>query len=212
MQVNQISILDYGLGNIFSINECLKKAGYATKLISKREEIESAEFLILPGVGAFGVAMNYLKQNHLVMPLLQHVATGKPLVGICLGMQLLFESSEEHGYVAGLGLIKGHVKKFQPLENSPMRIPHIGWNKVNIPNNEDQQYLSFLKKEEPYFYFVHSYHANPENPNNLLLTSEYAGLNFCAAVKHQNIVGFQFHPENSAQLGQLLIKNIPTLF
>lgn len=211
MQVKEISILDYGLGNIFSINECLKKAGYSTKLIKEGSEVEESQILVLPGVGAFGVAMNYLEQNNLVQPLLQHAAAGKPLIGICLGMQLLFDSSEEHGFVRGLGLIKGKVKKFEPVDNLPMRIPHIGWNKVNIPNNENQQYLEFLKNEEPYFYFVHSYHANPENNNDVLLNSAYAGVDFCAAVKHQNIVGFQFHPENSAHLGQQLIMNIPNL-
>ena len=128
-------------------------------------------------------------------------------------MQLLFESSEEHGKISGLGLIKGHVKKFEPAKNIPMKIPHIGWNNVAIPSNSNKKYLSFLDNQtENNFYFVHSYHCIPQNYDDVLLTSTYGGVNFCAAVKRQNIIGFQFHPENSAQLGQSIIKSIPTLF
>jgi imidazole glycerol-phosphate synthase subunit HisH len=213
MPMMDISILDYGLGNIFSINESFKKAGFTTKLISTASEIEKAETVILPGVGAFGKAMESLKENNLINSIKSHVSKNKPLVGICLGMQLLFEESSEHCNIEGLGLIKGKVRKFEPLLGIPMRIPHIGWNEVYGVENENASHLSFLNKQEAnYFYFVHSYYVEPKNKVDILLEATYAGVKFCAAVKNKNILGFQFHPENSAQTGQELIKHLPQLF
>jgi len=209
VQVKEIAILDYGLGNIFSINESFKKLGFKTNLISSPDDFKNIETLILPGVGAFGVAMDYLKQHHLIAPIKEHVALGKPLIGICLGMQLLFESSTEHGKQDGLGIIKGSVEKFTPVNNLPMRVPHIGWNKVYLGKEFEKNTNFKIFNEERDFYFVHSYFAKPSNKQDVLLNAEYAGLEFCAAVKHNNILGFQFHPENSAQNGQLLIENIP---
>lgn len=196
-----IAIIDYGVGNLFSLASSFKAIGYETIVTGDPETIKKADKLILPGVGAFGDAVKKLRDTGLDKVVIEEVKNGKNLLGICLGMQMLFEKSFEYGEHEGLGLIKGQVI---PMENTipeNLKIPHIGWNALNF------------KKTSPLFkyinngdcvYFVHSYYA--ENcEDSLLATTEY-GKELTAAVQNKNVFGCQFHPEKSGNVGLNILK------
>lgn len=193
-----IAIIDYGAGNIFSVKNALDFIGLPNKLTKDISEIESAGGLILPGVGAFPNAMEMLDKSGLV-PVIQKQARIKPFLGICLGMQLLFDKGYEFGETNGLGLINGTVEKMTP-EN--LSIPHIGWNKLEIQN--DCPLLHGLSKDE-YVYFVHSYKAHC-NDKNISAYCEY-GEKVPGLVFNGNIYGAQFHPEKSGKVGLQILKN-----
>jgi imidazole glycerol-phosphate synthase subunit HisH len=199
-----VIIIDYNIGNIGSIVNMLKKIGVKAKLSSDKHEIASAERLILPGVGAFDNGMKNLNTSGFVEVLNKRVLEDKvPILGICLGMQLLMDSSEE-GVEKGLGWISGEVKKFRFGENSDnLKVPHMGWNIVN-PVNKNTLYKEF--SEESRFYFVHSYHAVCKNRSNILAESNY-GYKFTSSIYNGNIFGVQFHPEKSHKFGMKLLKN-----
>ncbi len=195
-----IAIVDYGAGNLRSVQNTLKHVGAETKTVSKPSELDGADKIVLPGVGAFGAGMAALRESGFVEPIIQAVKTGIPLLGICLGMQYLFEASEEMGIHQGLGLLPGRVVKFPP--NGPL-VPHIGWNQLHI---RQQNPLLRGVNEGDYAYFVHSYYVEASDPNDILASTDY-GLNYASVVGRGNIFGIQCHPEKSQHVGQRILRN-----
>lgn len=206
-----ISIVDYGMGNIFSVQKACEHFGFRSLLINSAEQIKNSECLILPGVGAFGDAMQSLNKFGLIKPITDFIKTGKPFLGICLGMQLLFEESEEFGHHEGLGIIKGRVRKF-PLsdkEGARTKIPNVGWSRIYKArdNNLWEDSLHKGLEDGTFVYFVHSYYCEPDEKSVILSYSEYAGIEFCSSILKGNIYASQFHPEKSGQDGLIIYKN-----
>lgn len=203
-----IVIVDYGLGNLFSIEQACKHLGYSTTLSSDPSIILGASNLILPGVGSFEIAMKQLIAFNLIETLTTFVKTGKPIMGVCLGMQLLFDESNEFGKHNGLGFIKGKVIKFPPIvKNQKIRIPHIGWNKIYKSELDWTNTPLVNINNESLMYFVHSYYVQPELNENILTRTNYEGFEFCSSIKKDNIFGFQFHPEKSGKDGLMIYDN-----
>ena len=196
-----ITLLDYGAGNVRSVRNAIRKLGYSVKDVSKPEDITNAKKLIFPGVGSFGSAMKILEEEGYVEPLVDYIKSGRPFLGICLGLQTLFEGSEESPKTPGLGIIKGYVKRF---DDESLSVPHIGWNDVKLKKRS--MLFSGYKGEK--FYFVHSYRAVPDESNKdwILATTDYGG-EFISAVQKGNIVAVQFHPEKSGKAGLRILKN-----
>lgn len=197
-----IAIIDYGMGNLHSVSKAIERLGYEAVTTSDKEQILAANAVILPGVGAFGDAMQHLNESGMGEVAKQFAATGKPMLGICLGMQLLFQQSEEFGEHQGLGLLNGKVVRFQ----GDFKIPHMGWNKLEFL----QPSPLFAGLEEGHVYFVHSYHVLVEDKQNLLATGDYYGP-VTAIVGKDNVFGMQFHPEKSGELGMKLLGNFLAL-
>lgn len=195
-------IIDYGVGNIGSITNGLRRADINVVVSSDPSVIKQADVLFLPGVGAFKDAMDALEQTHLIPLIKSHVQQNKLLVGICLGMQLLFEESDEYGVAKGLGLLKGRVEYL----DVPYKVPHMGWNGLAIKQSDP---LFNQVKNGDYVYFVHSYGAVCD-PSYILASVDY-GNDIPAIVRHKNVIGYQFHPEKSGQVGLQLLKNIKEL-
>ena len=196
-----IAIIDYGVGNLFSLVSSLKSIGVEAVVTSDVDTIKNAEKLILPGVGAFSDAAKKLRDSGLDKVICQEVAKGKPLMGICLGMQMLFEKSFEYGEHQGLGLIPGEVVPMEGKIPQNLKIPHIGWNALHFKKtSEIFKYIN----ENDCVYFVHSYYAETSD-DNLIATSEY-GKELTAAVQKGNIYGCQFHPEKSGNVGLKILK------
>lgn len=205
-----VVIVDYGHGNLYSIYQACIQVGYNPIISSSQSEIANADTLILPGVGAFKVAMEELMNKNLIEPIFEFVQKGNYLMGVCLGMQLLFDTSDEFGNNKGLGLINGTVEIFPSVINDKkIRVPHIGWN--NIQNNSKQNKWNSSPlaniSEQDYLYFIHSYYAKPVDLNNILSISRYQEFEFCSSVQKDNLFGFQFHPEKSAEQGLSIYKN-----
>lgn len=203
-----IVIVDYGLGNLFSIDQACRHLGYSTKLSSDPNTILGASNLILPGVGSFEIAMKQLNHYNLIETINKFVKSGKPIMGVCLGMQLLFDKSSEFGEHNGLGFIKGNVVKFpEYVKDCKIRIPHIGWNKIykNKFNWENTPLEN--TKNDSLMYFVHSYYVQPELEENILTKTNYSEFEFCSSVRKENIFGFQFHPEKSGKDGLIIYEN-----
>ncbi|EMI41270.1 imidazole glycerol phosphate synthase subunit HisH [Rhodopirellula sp. SWK7] len=194
-----ITIVDYQMGNLRSVQKAVERAGVEAVITSDAAEIAAAERLILPGVGAFGDAISEIRNRDLEAPIKDYLAADRPFLGICLGLQMLFEQGFEHGTYEGLGVIPGDVVKFTlPLS---YKVPHMGWNTVDIgPAGED---LGI--EPQTHFYFVHSYYVRPTDPNVVALTCDYGG-QFCAAVRRGNLFATQFHPEKSQQAGLQLVE------
>jgi glutamine amidotransferase len=206
----KIAIVDYGLGNLFSINQACEYVGLKSSITSDIKVIKEADGLILPGVGAFGDAMRSLHENNLINPLLEFAKNGKPFLGICLGMQLLFSESEEFGNNKGLNLIPGKIVRFPELDEYQLKlkVPQIQWNQVFL-NTKKIWIDSPLKQVNngAYMQFVHSYYGIPEKNEHILSFSEYGGIRYASSVINDNIIGFQFHPEKSAQQGIEIYKS-----
>ncbi len=196
-----IAILDYGAGNLRSVELAFARLGVPTVVTNDAAVAMQADGLILPGVGAFADAMHALEQSGLIPALIHAKETGKPLLGICLGMQALFEGSEEGEGVKGLGFVKGFVRRLPDAEG--LKIPHMGWNDIRA--EKDSPLLCDLPNE-PYVYFVHSYACFAEDPADVLTTTDY-GVRFCSAVQRGNVFGTQFHPEKSGRVGEQMLKN-----
>jgi len=209
-----ITIIDYGLGNLASVANALNKLGIPNQVSNSPNVIKKARVLILPGVGAAGQGMQNLKNLNLDKVIIEEIKRGKPFLGICLGMQLLFEESGE-GNVACLEILKGVVKKYK----KERKVPQIGWNEVKIQYSKIkmQNYNSKVKKilsnikDLSYFYFVNSYYCEPDDTSIVVAESEY-GEKFASIVMKDNIIATQFHPEKSGSIGQQLLKNIFTYF
>ncbi len=197
-----IAIIDYGAGNIFSLRSSFAYLGADAVLTGDKKIIEKADKLVLPGVGAFSDAAKLLKESGLFDTIQKNVATGKPLMGICLGMQLLFEKSYEYGETEGLGLIHGNIKYIGDNMKENLKIPHIGWNSLKFSENKNPifKYID----EGDFVYFVHSYHGT-DCEENTIATTEY-GKTITAAVADKNVFGMQFHPEKSGEKGLSILK------
>lgn len=194
-----IAIIDYGMGNIKSVENAFKKLGGDARITDNKRIINNAHALVLPGVGAIGDALRNLEKKSIAGVIKENVKK-KPFLGICLGMQMLFEYSHENGENKGLGLFKGHVDRI-PL---PVKVPHIGWNQLKILK-KDSKIFSGIREGE-YFYFVHSYHAIPEDRKIISCTTDY-GIQLISGIEYDNIYGLQFHPEKSSNCGLKLLKN-----
>ena len=198
-----IAVIDYGVGNLFSVEKAVAALGADVKVTSDKETIEAAEKIILPGVGAFGDCMKNLEATGLIPTIKSLVADGRPMLGICVGLQILFDGSEESPGAKGLGLIHGMVKKI----NAPgLKIPHMGWNSLTIRESREPRDLFHGLQEHPYVYFVHSYHAVPEDKSVITATTEY-GEQLTASVAVGNLQATQFHPEKSGDVGLSILKN-----
>ena len=200
-----IKIVDYGMGNLRSVQKAFEKLGHAAEICDQPSQLRNADKLVLPGVGAFRDAIHELRRKEMVSPILDHLASGKPFLGICLGLQLLFDVSYEDGEWPGLGIVPGKVVRFQ--DQPDLKIPHMGWNQLqrvgeppifaNIPS-------------DAHFYFVHSYHVVPTDRSVVIAESEH-GERFVAAIGKGNLWATQFHPEKSQKHGLQLLANFAAM-
>lgn len=197
-----IAVIDYGAGNLKSVTKALDHLGYANTIVSRPEELETADGMILPGVGAFPMCMAALRKSGMDQAILQQ-AGKKPLLGICLGMQMLLDSSTEMGGDQGLGLIPGTVEKIK----TNLKLPHIGWNSLNIVNPDP---LTAGLSDGDYVYFVHSFCAKVKNSEDLALTTDY-GTTVTAMIARGNVFGCQFHPEKSGPVGMTILRHFGEL-
>lgn len=199
-----IAIVDYGVGNLYSVEKAFAKFSDDIILTQSADVIDKADKVVLPGVGAFGDCMKNFKASGLMDAVMRAVENNKPVMGICVGLQIMFESSEESPDIKGLGIFKGIVRKI----NAPgLKIPHMGWNSLTINENTHVDINLFKNiRKSPYVYFVHSYHAMPEDKSIILATSVY-GEEITAAVGKNNVIATQFHPEKSGDIGLSIIKN-----
>jgi glutamine amidotransferase len=200
-----IALIDYGAGNLLSVGKAFRHIGCEISVTSDPKELKAASAAVLPGVGAFGDAMECLQRSGLTQPVLDFIASGKPFLGICLGMQLLFESSEESPDVPGLGVLRGQILR---IPDAPgLKIPHIGWNSLDL-QAKDGLYAGL--EPNPYVYFVHSYYLKAEDPEIVSATAEY-GVTIDASVRHKNIMATQFHPEKSGRTGIAMLRNFASM-
>ena len=204
----KVVIIDYQLGNLFSVKQACDTVGIDAKLSSSKEDILNADALVLPGVGAFIEAMNNLQILDLIEAIKNKVNNGTPIFGICLGLQLLFSKSEEFGSGSGLDLIPGIIKKFPDhIKDRKIKVPHITWNQVYKFNNYWQETALKELKDFEFMYFIHSYYVKPDNDSCILTNTNYDGIEFCSSVIKDNIFATQFHPEKSADKGISIYKN-----
>ncbi len=201
--MKKIGIINYGLGNLFSIKSACAQVGMNGILVDEQKDLLNSDAIILPGVGAFNVAMDKIKKKKLNIFIKEFVKTNKPIIGICLGMQLFFDKSYENISTEGLGLIQGEVKFFN-LSSSL----NIGW--YPIKKKKDEKILNSIKNLS-HMYFVHSYYCDPKDKNNILSISNFSNIDFCSSIKFKNIYGFQFHPEKSGENGLKIYQNLKDL-
>ena len=207
-QTKKVTIIDYQLGNLFSVKQACDNIGIQATISSVSKDIEEADAIILPGVGAFIEAMNNLDKLDLVNPIKDYVGAGKPIFGICLGLQLLFSESEEFGSSKGLDIIPGLIRKFQTVKNGKkIKVPQIAWNQVygekkSLANSP----LKDLSERE-FMYFIHSYYVEPSSESWVLTKTNYEGIEYCSSINKNNIFATQFHPEKSSEKGLSIYKN-----
>ncbi|MEY8367209.1 imidazole glycerol phosphate synthase subunit HisH [Anaerovoracaceae bacterium 42-11] len=199
-----IAIIDYGVGNIFSLESSFRYIGQEAVLTSNPAVIEQADKLILPGVGAFGDAAEKLRESGMAEVVLAEAAKGKTLLGICLGMQLLFEKSFEYGEHAGLSLIPGEIVTMEGVVPVDYKVPHIGWNELHFPKNKEKSPIFKYLEEGDFVYFVHTYYGTNCEESTIAVT-EY-GAELTAAVARDNVYGVQFHPEKSGETGMKILR------
>ncbi len=195
-----IAIIDYDSGNLRSVQKAFEKMGEKTYITQNKSDLEKADRIVLPGVGAMKPAMEKLQSLNLIGAIEKAITEGKPFLGICLGLQLLFEKGDESGGVEGLGIIKGRVVRF----NHDLKIPHMGWNNLNIKKSECPLYDGV--ENNSYAYFCHSFYVEPQDTEISATITDY-GNDFTSSIWHQNLYGVQFHPEKSQELGLAIIKN-----
>jgi len=197
------AIIDYGVGNLFSLTQSLKAIGSDAVVTNKEDEIRKADRIILPGVGAFEDAVKKLYSTGLVQVIMNEVSNGKPLLGICLGMQLLFDKSFEYGEHKGLGLIPGEVVPLEGAINPALKVPHIGWNKLNKTDIDEPLFNNLT--QDSYVYYVHSFYEKTDK-KYITGVSEY-GIEVTGSVRYKNVIGMQFHPEKSGRTGLSILKS-----
>ena len=206
-----IAIIDYDMGNLRSVEKAFEAVGHRALITRQRQVIEDASHVVLPGVGAFGDCMRNLESYDLIDPIRLSIASGKPFLGICLGMQLLFTESEEFGSHKGLNVLPGKVVRFRSEQTGedvePLKIPHMGWNAIRM--KKPSRLLEGLSADS-YMYFVHSYYVAPEQQDVVCTATEYGG-SFASSIARDNIFGCQFHPEKSQAGGLKMLKNFGTL-
>ncbi|NJR75939.1 MAG: imidazole glycerol phosphate synthase subunit HisH [Scytonema sp. CRU_2_7] len=197
-----IAVVDYDMGNLHSVCKGLEKAGATPKITDSAKELEKADAVVLPGVGAFDPAVQHLRSRGLEKPIKEAIASGKPFLGICLGLQILFESSAE-GAESGLGIIKGTVRRFRPEPG--IAIPHMGWNQLQLtqPKSHLWEYLP----SQPWVYFVHSYYVEPQEEQVCAATITHGHQTITAAIARDNLMAVQFHPEKSSNIGLQILSN-----
>lgn len=203
--MNTLGIIDYGAGNLASVCNSFRAIGKEARLVRCADDFNGLTHLVLPGVGAFGDCSAALHHQGLVVPIREWIAQDKPFLGICIGYQILFESSEETPGAVGLGIFKGHVQRFQ---TQGIKIPHMGWNEV-LPSNPQAAIWQDMG-EKPYFYYVHSYYPVPEDSSIIAAVSTY-GETYAAAISRGKLIATQFHPEKSQIQGLRLLSNFLTL-
>jgi len=213
MNAPRIAIVDYDLGNVKSMINALSKVGAQPILTNSRKEILSADALVLPGVGAFSHGMQQLKKYNLIDIIHSFASTNKPFLGVCLGMQIMFDRSNEFGETEGLGLFSGDIKIMGVDPIKQQKLPHVGWNSICLPNNIKNWKNTIFSEIQGNtdMYFVHSYAASPLLNAEILATTLYYDHEFCSAVMRGNIYGVQFHPEKSAEPGLLILKSLMDL-
>ncbi len=200
-----IAIIDYGAGNLQSVKKAFDFIGAESVITDNPETINACDKILLPGVGSFGDAMDSMNKKGLIETVKQNALSGKPFLGICLGLQLLFEESEESPGIEGLGIFKGKIKKFSP--DMGLKIPHIGWNSLEI-KQKDTLFKDI--PENSYVYFVHSYYLHAEDENEIATVTNY-GIDFHSAVGKNNIFATQFHPEKSGDVGLQILRNFASM-
>jgi glutamine amidotransferase len=198
-----IAIVDYGMGNLRSVEKGLARSGAPTRVTADPAEIRAADGVVLPGVGAFGACMDNLASRGLTDTIRAVIEDGTPFLGICLGLQLLFEESEEFGPVRGLGILKGKVVRFRGEALDGLKIPQMGWNQLTVDRPVAE--LADIG-ERPYVYFVHSYYVVPDDPEITVASTTY-GVEFTAAIAKDNVFACQFHPEKSQAIGLRILEN-----
>jgi glutamine amidotransferase len=206
-----INIIDYEMGNLRSVEKAFESLGFAARVSADPEAIRSAEKVVLPGVGAFRDCINNLRAGGFVEPLREHISAGKSMLGICVGMQMLFDESEEFGRHQGLGLIPGKVMRFPSgmVETGErLKVPHMGWNNISI-KQESPLFKNIA--DDSFVYFVHSYYCAAENQEDVAASCRYGDVEFCASVWHDNIMATQFHPEKSQDVGLRIFRNFGEL-
>ena len=200
-----IKIIDYGMGNLRSVQKAFEKLGTAAEICGRATELADAEKMVLPGVGAFRDAIHELRQQEMLEPIREHIEAGKPFLGICLGLQLLFDVSYEDGQWEGLGIVPGKVVRFD--DQPELKIPHMGWNSLQVV--KDTPLLDGMPAEA-YFYFVHSYLVVPADESVVLARANH-GQDFVAAIAQENMFATQFHPEKSQRVGMKLLSNFAAM-
>jgi glutamine amidotransferase len=201
-----IAIIDYGMGNLRSVQKALEAVGADAVVSSQPQAILDANSVVLPGVGAFKDCMDNLERLGLIEVVHKSIQSGKPFLGICLGLQLLFEESIEFGTVKGLGILPGKVMRFH-LDDPTLKVPHMGWNTLTL--NKPSPLFDSMDAH-PYYYFVHSYYVVPDNPDMISTTTQY-GVEFVSGIQHENIHAFQFHPEKSQKQGLAMLEKFASL-
>ncbi len=206
-----ITIIDYEMGNLRSVEKAFEKLGFDARVSNNPDDLLTTDKIVLPGVGAFKDCIDNLRGGGFVEPLLQHVEAGKPLLGICVGMQMLFDESEEFGHHQGLGLIPGKVVRFpagMKEGGEYLKVPHMGWNNISLKKSSP---IFAGIKDGSFVYFVHSYYCAAEDANDVAASCRYGDVEFCASVWRDNIMATQFHPEKSQDIGLSIFKNFGTL-
>lgn len=206
-----ITIIDYEMGNLRSVEKAFEKLGFEARVSSNPADLLTTDKIVLPGVGAFKDCINNLREGGFVEPLLQHVEAGRPLLGICVGMQMLFEESEEFGRHQGLGLIPGKVVRFpvgMQEGGERLKVPHMGWNNISLKKSSP---IFAGIKDDSFVYFVHSYYCAAENADDVAASCRYGDVEFCASVWRDNVMATQFHPEKSQDIGLSIFKNFGKL-
>ncbi len=206
--MSRVAIIDINMGNLFSVKQACEHVGLSVVITSDPEVVKTADAVLLPGVGAFGDAMQFLQEKGLVKTIREVVAEGKPFFGICLGMQLLMSESDEFGKHKGLDIISGRVIRFpeQTKTGSRIKVPQVGWNQVMMKSSPERCFMSDLSEGE-YMYFVHSFYVVPENKDVVAMETNYEGVQYCSAIVKNNIFAVQFHPEKSSDKGIKIYQN-----
>ena len=207
---NYVAIIDYEMSNLFSVKAACDYVGIKSIVTNDINEILNAKAIILPGVGAFGEAMKKIKELKIDYALNKFIDSGKILLGICLGMQILYENSEEFGKSKGLGIIKGDIKKFHFYKEKKLKypVPHVGWNHIKINKRNNKKNLLSDIQDNDFMYFVHSYYVSNDKNLISIATTNYGKTNFCSAIQYENISAVQFHPEKSGKKGLIVYENL----
>jgi glutamine amidotransferase len=198
-----VAVIDYDMGNLRSVQKGFERVGVRAEVTRDPDRIDAAHGVVLPGVGAFGACMENLRAFGLVEPVRRAIDSGRPFLGICVGLQLLFEESEEYGPVEGLGILRGRCRRFPHSEDPEYRVPHMGWNQIAMTNPSP---LLEGIEDGSFVYFVHSYYAEADDPAVVAASTTYA-VDFVASVARDNLYGCQFHPEKSQQIGLKILEN-----
>jgi glutamine amidotransferase len=194
-----VAIVDYGVGNLRSVEKAFVAVGHTANVTSDEKELRKAKRLVLPGVGAFGACMSALRVHGLVELVLERAREGTPLLGVCVGMQMLFDESDEFGKTSGLGVVPGHVRRF----SSDLVVPQVGWNRIH--HRQSHPLFSGVQ-DDSFCYFVHSYYCEPEDDEVVVGSTEY-GINYASVISKENVYGVQFHPEKSQAVGLRMLAN-----